>query len=1142
MSALDLVELLHQKGLIADKVRAKLIAQIEGASKPISPKKIGKALVKKGLLDSATVHSAIEEVERGASDTKDDLGFAPIDEPKDKVEVVEPESMAVDDELGLAEPIDEKEPAPAVVTSVSEPVVEVPPAGEVVADEFDQDLHGEHDADETEGMEAAATGGKRRRRKKYTSNRWDSPLMLVGGGSLILLVALGGVLWFLMTRETAQEAYDNAEESYRQQAYIQAASKYAEFAEKFSGDDNASAARVKLKLCHIWNDVTNNNWEAALTKVQTELPTIAHEEAIDTARGELSSILPRMYRGFAETAKAAETSEAAQTNLDFANATLAEIDNSSLLPTSYRKDLQPRIDAITKTIDEVKYRINKDKELAVAIENINAAVEQGETGTAHEIRREFLNKYTLLDGSDLAALNETIEAITAMEMSRVQPLADPPAVLTDDHPVASDIRITLASRTGGSDPSVSDQGLAYVQVRGSIYALQPNDGSVVWRRFVGFESDVAPVTMGQGPANDVIAVDTRRGEIARLSAADGSIKWRIPCEGELTQPVRSENQLHFTCSDNQTGKLIAVNDQTGETIGGAQFPMPITVSGLVTSKNQIIQPGAHSSVFVLNSQSMECTDVTYIGHGNGTIVAPPVELLEHIVIAENPAPSFSLLHLLAPDPENDGKLREIVKPIRLRGRVVVPMITEGKRLIVTTDLGAVQVFELDPRDVNAPLAESVTGVAAVDGEPTTGHAFFHNGKLWVGDRQLTRYDLQASLRSLNRKWIQNKGDRYIAPFQRIGNLLIAVRQPEDRRGATVTAIKIANNNEDGEDIWEVDLGVPPVGNVFIQDQTLNIVTANTDLFRLGRDELKLPVVDKASARIPSAKPPILSDSVDVGNGIRVFVSESTPDQIVVFEPNSSGIQLVGLNMAGDRPTTMPVGFQSGLVVPSSSGAVYIFDPKTGKSAAHEFQPSLSAGQTVDWPRPVAVGSDLIIPDGAGQIYRVTLESQPQPHLAAAGQSATEIKPVGTLAAAGETVYGIQRGTGSDDVVAVDANSLTTSANRWSLDGRVAFGPVNVGDVVMVSSDSDVLLCLDASQNEVWRTQLPNGPLAGPPALVNGNYIIASINGIVSRLDAKTGEEVAQFDVGEPLGSGVTQYGSRSIALGSDGTLHVFRFN
>lgn len=1130
MSAFDLVELLFKKGLIADKVRAKLVKQIEGADKTVSPKSIARALVRKGLLDSEQAKSALTELEEGTSDTRDDLALV-VDPEPEPVEVVAPadEEMGLaDDDDELVEPIPESAPV-AEVEPITSTVAVVDGLDDAIGDEID-----DHDADEL----TTATSGKKKKRRKYSANRWDSPLMLAGGGGLILMIALGGVLWFLMTRETSQAAYDSAEESYRSAAYIQAATKYSNFIQKFSNDENTSAAKVKLKLSNIWNDVSNKNWEAALGKVQSELPEIEAEVAFDTARGELASILPQIMQGFAETASDAESSEEAQRNLDLAKSTLEEVNNSSYLPTRFRKDLQPKIDAIEGIMKTVERDINRDKELATAVGEINAAVEQGETGKAYEIRRQLLNKYPLLN--DNASLNATIASITDKERARVQPLSNAPSPIGEDRPSGSDIRVTLAARKGKSIDAIKGQ-LAYVRTRGSIYALNAADGTVAWRRFVGFESGVDPLPLGQNAGSDVIAVDSRNSELIRLAAANGKAAWRLPCEGRLTTPVRFDEKLFVACSNDEIGKLLAIDPASGQPTSGADFPMPVSCSPLVTSDGRIIQPGDHSSLFVLNSQDMDCTDVAYIGHGAGTIVVPPIELLGHLVVAENPAPNFSLLHVLAPNADDGGKLREVIKPIRLTGRVVVPMTTDGKRLVVSTDLGAVEVFELDPRRVESPLEKAVTGISSMNNAAATGYSHFSGGKLWVGDRQLARYDVQVASGSLARKWIRNKGDRYIAPFQQFGNVLIAVRQPNGRRGATVTALQIANNNSDGQELWEIDLGVPPAGNVFVNGKALNVVTANTDLFQIGREELKQPVLNAATARIPSARLPVLSDAVELGNGVRAFVSASSPGQVVVFDPSAqSPLKMIELDLGGDEPSTTPVAFKGGLIVPSASGAVYIIDPKTGKPAAHEFQPSLTSGQRVNWPRPVVIGDEIILPDGAGKVYRVGLQSKPQPHLAALAETATDFRPVGSMAAAGTSVYGIRSGISGDDVVALNAADLSMSPESWSLGGRVAWGPETVGDVVMVASDSGELLCLDGGQSQLWRIKLEHGAVAGDPLIVGEQFILTSIRGTVWSIDGKTGNAISTFDVGEPLGSGAMQFGGRSIALGSDGTLHVFR--
>ncbi|MCA9212142.1 MAG: PQQ-binding-like beta-propeller repeat protein [Planctomycetales bacterium] len=1129
MSALDLVELLFKKGLIAEKVRKKLLSQIEGASKTVSPKSIGKALVKKGLLTSDQIAAAIAELEEGASETRDDLAILEPLEEERPVEVVD--AVDMDDELGLAddeslaEPIDESVEAVEPVAEISD----VSPNVETLDDALDE--HEEHHDD---AVAPPSTPGKRGR-KKFRTNRWDSPLMLAGGGGLILMIALGGVLWFLMTRETSQQAFNAAEEAYRSASYGQAAAQYTKFINKFSKDENVSSAKVKLRLCSIWTDVTAKNWESALTKVQNDLPTIEAEVAFDEARGELASILPNIMDGFATAADSAANSEDAQRNLDLANAALKEINNSSYLPTRFRKDLQPKIDSIEGIMKTVERNINRDKELNNAVAKINSAVEAGNTREAYETRRELLNKYPLLhDNEKLAA---TIGSITEKERGKVIPITTPPEAVAGDRAVASDIRVTLAARKGNTIEQLAGQ-IAYVQTRGSVYAINANDGSVAWRRFVGFEADVAPLSLGQSFNSDVIAVDSRVNELVRLAAADGKAQWRVPCDGQFTSPVSFESRLFVTCSHDQTGRLLVVDPNSGQTTGGVEFPMAISCSPLITRSGQIIQPGDHSSVFVLNSQDMQCTDVAYIGHGAGTIVVPPIEVLDYIVVAENPASNFSLLHVLKRNPE-DGKLIETTKPVRLEGRIVVPMTSDGKNFVVSTDRGEVEVFEFR-NNQDTPEKAVSPGVTAM-GETSTGYVHFADGRLWVGNTQFARYDVQLARKALARKWIRNKGDRYIAPFQQFGNVLIAVRQPEGRRGATVTALQIAGNADDGNVLWEVDLGVQPAGNVFIHDKALNVVTANTDLFRLGRSELQQPVINEASARIPSAKLPVVTESLDMGNGVRVFLSEQAPSKIVVFDSSApNAMSLVDLQLGGDQPAALPVSYKGALVVPAVSGAVYYVDPKTGTPVANEFQPSLTSNQEAKWPRPVVIGDELFMPDGAGQVYRVALNSNPQPHLASVAQANSDFLPRGNMAVLGNIVYGVQRAVAGDEIVSVNAADLNAATKRWDLGGRVAWGPASVGQFVFVTSDSGEMICFDGGQNEVWRTKLQHGPIAGEPLVLGDQLVVTSISGIVSKLSIASGEETSQFDVGEPLGSGAVQFGERSIALGSDGTLHVFR--
>ncbi len=97
----------------------------------------------------------------------------------------------------------------------------------------------------------------------------------------------------------------------------------------------------------------------------------------------------------------------------------------------------------------------------------------------------------------------------------------------------------------------------------------------------------------------------------------------------------------------------------------------------------------------------------------------------------------------------------------------------------------------------------------------------------------------------------------------------------------------------------------------------------------------------------------------------------------------------------------------------------------------------------------------------------------------------------------------------------------------------------VGDRVLMATDDDQLYCLDSNQVLVCKVKLPYGRLAGAPLPADdGEYILASAGGVVWRVKADSGAELAKIETGYPLATGPVRLGDQLLVGGSDGCLHT----
>jgi hypothetical protein len=319
------------------------------------------------------------------------------------------------------------------------------------------------------------------------------------------------------------------------------------------------------------------------------------------------------------------------------------------------------------------------------------------------------------------------------------------------------------------------------------------------------------------------------------------------------------------------------------------------------------------------------------------------------------------------------------------------------------------------------------------------------------------------------------------------------------------------------------------------------VTAEARLFEIGAESLKAGYLDQPTATAGVGERGLaFSRRVDLTQGRLAFATQES-QRILVYEPAPTGgqLRLVKPNLPAANLTTEPMFFQDGLLLPCSTGQVYLIDMKTGGNRVLPFQPPLEADAEIAWRRPAVLdtGDQFVISDSRSKLYRVGIKTTPQPFLASAAPVALDSEIVSPLAAVADTVYGVARGTDSDTVVSYSLPDLKPGP-KWPLDGRLAWGPERVGDVVFLASDSSRLICLEAGQKPRWATNLNYGPLAGRPLLEGGDFLLAFQSGMVTRVSAATGEEKKAVQIGEPLGEGPVVFGTRLLLSGRDGTLYV----
>jgi outer membrane protein assembly factor BamB len=613
----------------------------------------------------------------------------------------------------------------------------------------------------------------------------------------------------------------------------------------------------------------------------------------------------------------------------------------------------------------------------------------------------------------------------------------------------------------------------------------------------------------------------------RVKGSNGELLWRQKLSGDAAGPVVAGSRIIVTT---RKGSVIAVEAATGQIAASAQLPQATEVAAAVR-QSRIYQLGEHSTLFVLDANSLACTETVYLGHRAGEILVPPVAVLDQLLVVKSPADDYSEIQVLSPD-ATTKRLAPFGKPQRLKGRVVTPLSASAARVAAITDLGQVAIYEVDPAGAPERL-RLIAGLA--NSETTPRHAFceLDRTRLWVASHRREMFEVQSSLSQLARRWSENHDDSFLAPLRLQGDVLVQVR----RRSGVPAVLVQGCRATSGEQLWTTHVAAPLVALVGSEArQTVDALTAEGRMYPLGNEQFAARQVEQVG--LEKSGTAIFADASSSADGQTLVWTESQAGGQAYVYDVKSGAKPAAISLPPKAiAPAVPLG--AGVVVPLNNGAVALVSRDAAETKAAPFMPPLVPDALPLWTKPVSLadGKTFLISDGRGAIYAVTKRDSPQPDLAEVGRIQTNEPVVSPLVLAGSTVIGVVRQQSTDAVAGFDARGAV-AFEPVPLEGRVQAGPFAAGGLAFVAAEPDGLVCFAADGRVRWQQPPDRGSLAGPPlACPDGDLLVAYQSGLVCRLDAATGNALAQHDVGEPLLGPVCIVGSQVFIAGSDGVVH-----
>jgi outer membrane protein assembly factor BamB len=973
-------------------------------------------------------------------------------------------------------------------------------------------------------------GGDKKKGKKRTAggkNQWDSPLILLGGGALVLLVVAGAALYYLIFRETADAVLKDAENLLKGGAYAQAIERYQDFVARFGSHPEASRAKVQLEMTKLWKSVEGREDPGeSLLVAKKSIGAIEDQPAFTSeadAKRDLSTLLVRIGRSLVEAAEKSTDPNDVSKRVEQIQNVLDLSANEKYVPENLRNE--PELAAIRDSLTVIDTRQQRGGDLAETIAKMDAAVASGDTAAAYAARLTLLASYPAL--ADDEALAAKVKEVSAAEQAAVKFVPGDAAAATTWPPRSVVAELAMAERRPEAGAAASGPPIV-VRVDGALYGLRTGDGALLWRRFAGLGETAAPLMLEGG---GVVAADLRDGQLWRLDGETGKLVWRQPLGEKIAGVVAAGQRLLAT---GESGKLFIIEAGDGKLVGHVKFGQPIRSAPAVTERgDRIYVVGESSIIYALSGKDYSCLGVYYLGHAAGAIVAPPVTVLNKLIVADNLGDETCRVRVLGVD--DAGTITGDVAGDRLAGRVVTPLSTAARRLAAATTSGQLAVYEISGADDQSALTV-VARREGQDKEPTARYALLEQGQLWVAGRQLMKLTVlptenQLSVASLDH---DHQGDAFDAPLAVVGEAIIHVRRPNKRAGAIVGATNAANNRT----AWETELAVPLAGAPAVGDPLqLSAIAASGAAYVLDRQAMIRGVQDQAvRASLPAGKAPPLTDAVDLGGG-RLAAGAVGGTSLVIFRPADSTQPVQTVELAGPL-SCAPIGWHGGIVAPTDVGQVFLIDADSGESAATAFQPELEPDRKYHWLTPAQTGAtnamQLLLSDGAEKMHLIEVAAQPTPHLAAVKSVDVGAAPLASRLAVTSKVFA---GT-EDGRLASFALPELTAGDLVELGGHVVWGPFAAGEGVLLATDTSEVMLVGADGAVKWRHAGEHGALSGKPLVDGPSAIVLHGEGGVSRINLADGTEAGYAELGQPAVAGPVALGERLVVAAPDGALLV----
>lgn len=1132
-------------GLVDDRILQKIRREIDDPEKNVKPKAILNFLVKKEQITKAQATKLLQELEQeAAAETPvavqhDDLvekaseeksydtdDLTNLNPQQDEVVEVRTEATRLDmqdDVVDLDDPVYSPD---EVIEEIVEPVQVA--AGPSTLPAYGDPLGGAAmmgdplaTGDPMGGSYAdqeAGSGDKPSKSilefagKRDNRDQWATKWLYIGFGILGFLLIMGAVLFLAVGGQNIEKLQKVAEESFQKRAYMDSIAKHEKLLELSPRHENASKWKVRIVHSMLAAPWESKNYEEVLKVAAQHLPNVYEEDSFGDLRPDLGLMLPGSaleVTAIANSLSIGNTPAELEAQLAKAKDAKSICDDSRFLTGSIRKteSVARKLDEINDNVRRIQDAIRKETDLSTTSEQIAALTASGKTNEAFSAYNLLIRKY-----GDLGTRSELRELMKQVSVKEVELVKNAEVSITgtnEDLESLVESQVVVARREG--TPISSLQGVVLpVLADGVLYGIDAGDGTVLWNRFLGYETSLEPQWADTENHDELIVCDQRFNQILKIGALDGKLIWRCDIGEEFNRPTITIGKIIVTTL---SGKMIGLNTATGDSFASVQLPQEARVPATVSTRYPLIfQPGEYSNLYVLSLEDLSCREVVYLGHSPGSVSVSAYEWSGYVLVPINGA-DYCDLHVLKPSKEEgvDPGLGITRTQTILRvttGHINTPLFRMGRRVLAVSDTGDLRLLEMNKIDnEDAPI----NPVSEQQFEVRKGDKHYvqaEGSRLWIAGKGIERYRLSA-VNEFKRLPLADPGDFFLGPVERFDNTLIHVRR---RARSAMTSIS-AVDAESMQETWRTDLGAPFAGAPKLVDGKIQVVSSQGDLFSVDDAAQRVGYIDRGVWSADVAENYQFNQSIQLANGSYVCVGPAGRRDIILIKPDGTST-LGRLPSRADTPACPIIGLGNSIVVASKKGQVVIVNPETGQFGT-PFQPPKQPGEDSNWRTPTVVSdSEVVVGQKEGQLYLLGTDGK-------SFELKSEINTQSTLdsglVSRAKVVYGALRTEDGAYMVAWNTDGGFAEAKRLELDANYVAGPWIAGESLLMTDDQGNLVAFPFDLSGVqWKLPLGSDALTGAPIASGQSLLLTMSSGVMKVLDAGTGEVSKEVDFSQPV--------------------------